>query len=68
MTSEQKLEATYPAIEWREPVMVGLLGERAARYGCRFCIALKGLKGSQVKDMRVTRQEFINHMKGAHGL
>lgn len=37
------------------------------RYACKFCIALRGLKGTEVKDLPDTREEAEAHVRAAHG-
>lgn len=58
------LAALYPAIKWREPVTIKV-GETAA-LGCRICIAQRGFKGKDVKNLPKTVEEFEQHMKAEH--
>lgn len=51
-----EFEARYPEIEWRTPLRVN-----DRYYGCRVCIALFGLKGSDVDKLPRTHQEWKLH-------
>lgn len=62
----ERLERQYPYIDWRNPVMVKLAEGGAERYGCRLCIAIYGLKGSQVVDLPPDEAAFRKHMKEVH--
>jgi len=46
--TEEQLERQFPAIPWREPVKVSVIGNPTAKICCRFCIAIKGLKADEV--------------------
>lgn len=37
------------------------------RYACKFCIALYGLKGTDVPNLPQTREEAHTHLLNAHG-
>lgn len=37
------------------------------RYACKFCIALYGLKGTDVPNLPQTREEAQTHQLNAHG-
>lgn len=65
-TSLSQLFERYPFVPWREPLPVQT--EDACGFGCRICIALRGLKGADVGELPQTMEEFALHMKTAHGL
>ena len=50
MTAEEKYEKAFPWIRWRTSLRVGLIGGSVSMYGCRYCIAMKGLKGSEIEN------------------
>lgn len=60
---EQKLVDLMPDIAWENPISVRSLDSDIAHLGCRFCIALHGVKGSDIAQLPVTRAEFDAHMK-----
>lgn len=62
--TEAELEQTFPEIPWREPLPVTTPG--ASGLACRFCIALYGLKGSNVGRLPQTAEEFAEHMEALH--
>ncbi len=64
MTPDE-LEAKYPDIRWRTPVAVHT-SDRFVRLGCRFCIAMNGLKESEVKYLPTTFHAFSKHMTYVH--
>lgn len=35
---------------------------------CRYCITKKGLKGSEIKNLPQTDEEFANHVEETHGI
>jgi len=65
MIRERELELLYPWIDWREPVQINTTSGSSG-LGCRFCTALRGLKGSEVLKLPQTPEEFENHMKTVH--
>jgi len=63
---EDQLEAKVPQIPWRRAIMVSLpAGARCL--GCRFCIALLGLKPEHVPSLPQSFEEFTAHMRTTHG-
>ncbi len=65
MNTEAQLEDAYPWIPWRDPVTVQTPAA-GTEFGCRFCIAIFGLKGEEVPMLPKTREEFDTHMKEMH--
>jgi hypothetical protein len=68
---EHELERKIDWIDWREPVMVQLINDhtiKQPRFGCRFCIAMYGIKGSEIINLPASREEFDKHMKEEHPL
>lgn len=63
--TEAELAARYPAIPWRTPILVKRT-DGADGYGCRFCIALYGLKGSDIHRLPQTIGEWEEHMALLH--
>jgi hypothetical protein len=63
---ERELERVYPEIEWREPVEVRRFGERRQHFACRFCIAIKGLKGEQISALATDRAAVLAHIQQEH--
>jgi len=62
----ERLERQYPYIDWRNPVKVKLVEDGVERYGCRLCIAIYGLNGSQVTDLPMDDAAFRKHMREVH--
>lgn len=60
-----RLEAAN--IPWREPteITVPTVG---SGLGCRLCIAMYGVKGSDVNELPQDEDEFAAHMRDAHGV
>lgn len=61
---DRQLIAQLPWIDWSRPVMVcqGVL----TRYGCRLCIARKGLRGEHVNLLANSAGKVIEHIATAH--
>lgn len=68
MVLEDILREKFPFVDWREPILVGLIGETPTRYGCRYCIAMYGLKGWEVRGMPDSKEAFLQHLKEEHGI
>jgi len=66
--TERQLVEIYPEIRWREPVEVRVTGGKIHGLGCRFCMALVGLKASEVGSLPHNKEEFEKHMREVHGL
>jgi hypothetical protein len=57
-------ERLYPHIAWREPIAV-TLGD-VQGYACRLCLALDGLKGTDVHRLLPTPDAVRAHLAAAH--
>jgi hypothetical protein len=55
------LRKRFPWIDWAKPVPVWVGGEQ--RYGCRYCIALKGLAARDFDKLYATQEEAAEHVK-----
>lgn len=66
MTEEQWLERRWAALPWRTPIPITCIGDGTRHYGCRFCIALHGLKGSQVPWLPTLEAVVVEHIAEAH--
>jgi hypothetical protein len=64
--SEAELLLNFPQVPWREPLHVTVNGVGATPFGCRLCIAIRGLKGRDVGSLPQTREEFDKHMAERH--
>jgi hypothetical protein len=64
--NEHDLQIKYPSVPWREPIPVTLTDMKTKGLACRLCIALVGLKSSDVGLLPKTRAEFDAHMKEKH--
>lgn len=64
--SDHELEQAYPWIPWRTPIMVAVLGGVAHRFGCRLCIAHRGLHAAHADGLPATQEEFDRHMTEEH--
>lgn len=65
--TEIELQKRFPSIPWREALPVRLTNGGGEGLGCRLCIAMYGLHGSQVAALPHTKDEFDQHMKEKHG-
>lgn len=65
MTTEEQFEKTYPHIAWREPLPTQCM-DGSEGLACRFCVALRGLKGTEIGGLPKTREAFDRHMAEAH--
>lgn len=59
-------ESAAPWIDWREPVEVRLMGDDTAHYACRVCIAVVGMRGSDIPRLPTDPEEVRRHMARAH--
>ena len=84
MDRERKLEICMPRAKWREPLTrfpVALVeNTQFPGFGCRYCIALWGIRGGGLPDLHAkhperlthivklpkTREEFDAHLKAVH--
>jgi hypothetical protein len=58
-------EDLWPGIAWREPIKI-IRTDGIVRYGCRLCIAEKGLKGRDIPSLWETPEEASAHIQTAH--
>jgi hypothetical protein len=65
--AEAHYQEQIPWIDWLSPVAVETAGART-EFGCRFCIAIFGLKGEDVQFLPTTREDFDRHMREQHGV
>lgn len=67
LTDEQLREA-YPQIPWEKPMPVTVVGmqQEGDRYVCRYCVAQKGLRASDMPKRGMMREECIDHIRQAH--
>lgn len=63
--SEQDLRQRFPSIDWNMPIPVSQPGT-GTHYACRYCIALYGLHGSDVKNLWQTSNEVLAHIETFH--
>lgn len=63
--TEKQLMEKFEYIPWRQPVLIRV-PNYASGLGCRICIAMKGLKGEQVKELPQSLEEFEKHMREQH--
>lgn len=69
MSRETELQESAPWIRWREPIRISMIATpEDVRFGCRFCIAIKGITGPKIVELPRTREEFENHMIVEHPL
>lgn len=62
---EQELADRYMWIDWSDPVIAfGVGGE--PHMGCRFCIALHGIKESEVHGLPITIEQHNDHIRVVH--
>lgn len=63
----RECERRWPTLPWREPIPVSLMGRpNEVRYACRYCIAIKGLRGDQVADLPGDAAAIIAHIAAEH--
>ena len=61
------LERDFPWIKWREPIRVsGTKANARPHFGCRVCIAMRGLRGNEVETLPATRSEWERHFTECH--
>ena len=65
LTALEQLEQRYPAIPWREPMQVKVMGE-PMRFACRVCIALSGLTSAQVRHQFTSEETIRQHIATVH--
>lgn len=53
---EDYLVRALPAVPWREPIRVHLLGQEAPVHACRICIAKRGLQAADIAGMLAGQQ------------
>lgn len=65
-TYDALIERDYPALPWREPVVIRI-GAEASGMACRLCIARLGFKAQTDRDrLFQTLQQFAEHMRETH--
>lgn len=64
--TDSELELEYPGIPWREPIAVQVPGRSPRRFACRFCIARRGLRGSDVERLPLEPGPVERHIREAH--
>jgi hypothetical protein len=66
MQRERRLEICRPGYRWREPVTAfppALVGDhRVPGFGCRYCIAMYGIRGEGSPDLHAAHPERLTHM------
>lgn len=65
-TREQELEEQYPDIKWREPVILVGIHTGTQRFGCRFCIAMHGLKAGELFKLPLVAEAIERHIEKEH--
>lgn len=63
--ADAELERRYSAIPWRRPIFVQRT-DGACGYACRFCVARRGLKGSEIDALPKTEAEVFQHIAEVH--
>jgi hypothetical protein len=64
---EETVERWLPAIPWREPIAIAVEGGPRGEFGCRLCIASRGLHASEVAGrLFATREDFDRHLMEEH--
>lgn len=62
---EQELVDRYKWIDWVSPVIIsGPDGE--PHMGCRYCIALHGIKEPEIRELPITIEEHDSHIRVVH--
>lgn len=66
MERERKLEICLPGYRWREPLTAfppALVRDgRVPGFGCRYCIAMYGIRGQGSPDLHAGHPERLTHM------
>lgn len=65
--TERHLEIQFPLVPWREPLSAQCV-DGTSGFACRFCIALKGLRGQDIGKLPQTLSEFREHQRSEHGI
>jgi hypothetical protein len=60
----KQLEERFPWVKWREPALVMTSAHRGL--ACRVCIARHGMKGSEVRGLPQSFEEFEEHWRQEH--
>ena len=68
---EGELRRRYPEIPWDQPVRIKVLAGSPGWWVCRVCIALHGLKASELETgglpfAFMTRRLALDHIEMAH--
>lgn len=65
--TDGELERNYPEIPWRRALPICSLEQPdVTGFGCRFCIARFGLKGTDVGKLPQTEEAWLAHMAQFH--
>jgi hypothetical protein len=63
MERERKLEICLPRYRWREPLTsFPPVDGRIPGFGCRYCIAMYGIRGQGLPDLHAAHPERLTHM------
>jgi hypothetical protein len=67
---ERDLERRFPSIPWRTPISLGTLvpHSKTTDFGCRYCIAMNGLRVADFTSHPQNAEEFKKHLRIEHGL
>lgn len=65
---EKYFRDRFPHIDWNSPVIVKNTVSEVLHYGCRYCIAMYGLKGSKVHELPITFVDWLEHIRDEHGI
>lgn len=65
---EQDLERRFPSVPWKEPIALASLvpASKTTEFGCRYCIAMRGLTAPEITEHPKTAEEFRKHLKTEH--
>jgi hypothetical protein len=66
MERERKLEICRPGYRWREPLTAfppALVADgRVPGFGCRYCLAMYGIRGQGSLDLHAAHPERLTHV------
>jgi hypothetical protein len=66
MSAEADLLTRFPWIPWGAPIRVVSTETNEERWGCRFCIGLYGLRGSDHDKLWASPAEARDHIDQFH--
>ncbi len=67
---EDNLETVFPHIRWRAPLVLKNLdanSQAVTGLACRFCIAMNGIKSTEIGSLPQNFGAFQKHMREVHG-